>query len=520
MKDILLQGMSLVLALATLLVAGDLAFKPETPEAPDIRAVAAALASASALGVLLFQYLYFSGLARVNRYRDAAGELQEETASLRSQVKMLEQDRRFLRQQVESLSAHRELSRAASANTSFEDLLDELAGVVHDTAGAESLSIFLNDSGGSFFPKAVYRVSDATELYLSFSETGSLTLGRELEDGETLDGELLSAKRISVTPRGEQIIIGGALYYRNSEIGTVKFTHYNLDQEQASSGDIVRALLAGEFGHVRLDAQNIKEARENRKPLRYDNKAKLAELACPLVADEEILGVVKVWFDCRGDEDRERTLSERQRLLRDSATHIARALRSERIYEQAIKDGLTGLFNKRHMVSQMENYFTLAARHGTHLSMILLDIDHFKKVNDTYGHLTGDIILREVSAIMRENIRSCDLACRYGGEELAVILPEGSLTGTRDLAERLRKKIEESSFTGEKGETVKVTASLGVADFDPAMRRIEDLIARVDAVLYEAKEGGRNRVIAWENRKPLLKKTDSARVSKRAMGKS
>jgi diguanylate cyclase (GGDEF)-like protein len=158
---------------------------------------------------------------------------------------------------------------------------------------------------------------------------------------------------------------------------------------------------------------------------------------------------------------------------------------------------MTKLFNKRHMLAELENYLRLARRQSSHCSLILLDIDHFKRFNDTYGHLTGDRVLIGVARILREGVRACDIPCRYGGEELAVILPEGTLAGTKRLAERLRKTIAETAFEGEKGEALQVTASFGVAEADEATNLPQELIERADAALYQSKEAGRNRVTVF-----------------------
>lgn len=495
--SILVRGIGIVLALTTLLAAGEAAFRTS----PESIAAVATLASCCALAFLLLQHLHYGNLARVERYRETADSAAEEVQGFRMQVRALENDRRRLQQQVESLTADREISRAASQHTSFADFLDEIAGVVHDLAGARALSVFLTDEASTGpVPRAYYSLSRATELCLSISDAGGVMLMEAMEDDDdgAVDAELLRARRLNVTPRGAQVVVSGTLTFQSADIGLARLTLQHMDSEMVPAIETIEMLMAAELGRVRLDSTNVLEAMMHRQPIHYDAQKRLVDLACPLGVGEEQIGVVKVRFDCRADaDDGARLLGERSRLLADSAKHIARAIRSERIYQQTIKDALTGLFNKRHMMTQLEGYFNVARRHRTHLSMILVDIDHFKSVNDTHGHLTGDMVLRDVGSILVDTVRSGDTPCRYGGEELAVILPEGSLQGSLELAERLRQRIEEWDFTTDKGEKLKVTASFGVAEFTADMRRLEDLIARADAALYESKTGGRNRVTAW-----------------------
>ncbi len=500
MRDILLQGIAILLAITVFLAAGELAFGPGKDT--DIHSTAALLASMAAAGLLLFQYLYFKDRQSTLRAIAAAGHAAGELRELQERIRQLEHERLSLRSQIENLSAHREISRAATVHTSFDDFLEEIAGVVHDLAGALDLTLFVNsDSMESALPRAYYRIDRATELCLTFSDSGSIALLNEMESGRRssgmVDAELLGATRISITPRGAEIIVGGSLMLRNQEIGVLRQTLRQFDPEQPPSADIVSQLVATELGHVRLNNRDVLQAMIHQKPLHYDANARLVDLACPLITDGEQIGVIKVKFDCHADPDKEQAMQQRRKLLQESATHIAHAIRSERIYQQAIRDGLTGLYNKQYMMTQLDGYFNVADRHQTHLSLIMLDIDHFKHVNDTYGHLTGDIILRDVSAILLDSIRTSDLACRYGGEELAVILPTGNLQGSIEVAERIRVRIETKTFHADDGRVVPLTASLGVAEFSTDMRRVEDLIARTDAALYQAKEGGRNQVKIW-----------------------
>jgi diguanylate cyclase (GGDEF)-like protein len=261
---------------------------------------------------------------------------------------------------------------------------------------------------------------------------------------------------------------------------------------------MIRQLVAGELGAARIDFGQVREALQHRHPVAFDASTRRAELASALLAEEETPGVLKARFRIGGTEtDLEKALREREALLQEAAHHIARAVRNDRLYDEATRDALTGLFNKRHMTGQLEKMLELARRGNKGLALLIVDLDHFKQVNDRYGHLTGDMILRDVGALVQKLIRGCDLACRYGGEELVVILPKGGAKGAATLADRIRAGVASRDFYANSGEVVALTASIGYAAFDADIETVEDLIARADAALYEAKHAGRNRVIAW-----------------------
>jgi diguanylate cyclase (GGDEF)-like protein len=167
----------------------------------------------------------------------------------------------------------------------------------------------------------------------------------------------------------------------------------------------------------------------------------------------------------------------------------------ETIQEQAITDELTGLFNVRQFHSRLENEIDRAERFGTPLSLVMLDIDRFKSVNDTYGHQQGDRVLVEVARVLRRLSRDVDLPARYGGEEMAVVLPQTDLHGAELGAERMRAAIEGMQIQRlDGGGLLPITASFGVASFPGHASDKTALIAAADAALYRAKRGGRNRV--------------------------
>jgi len=211
----------------------------------------------------------------------------------------------------------------------------------------------------------------------------------------------------------------------------------------------------------------------------------------PLQADREIVGVVRLTLPPERDaslaERRARSLSVQ---LAEFSKFLALAVKTPDLYTRAVQDGLTGLWTKRHFLSQAPLALEASRRYGEPLSLILVDVDHFKKVNDTHGHLVGDRVLQGVAAILRTRVRGGS-AFRYGGEEMAVLLPKTGLAAAAAVAERLRRAIEARKIAG-----IRVTASFGVAELDPSADDAASLVERADRALYRAKESGRNRVVA------------------------
>jgi diguanylate cyclase (GGDEF)-like protein len=164
----------------------------------------------------------------------------------------------------------------------------------------------------------------------------------------------------------------------------------------------------------------------------------------------------------------------------------------EIVFRMAITDGLTNLANRKQIDTLLADELPRAQRHSRHLSLLMLDIDYFKKINDTYGHLTGDSVLRGLALTLQKRLRPNDKLGRYGGEEFCVILPETSLSSAVRIGEELRTLVANHAFVAE-GKEVRVTISVGAACAGP-MSTIEQLYKAADDKLYEAKRAGRNKV--------------------------
>lgn len=195
--------------------------------------------------------------------------------------------------------------------------------------------------------------------------------------------------------------------------------------------------------------------------------------------DRELLARVKVHYRLKVLQDELREANKRLEALADT-------------------DGLTGLYNRRYFDALLGRELQRTERYKTPLGLVLLDIDHFKRVNDTYGHTMGDEVLRNVSRIVTSSVRVTDAVARYGGEEIAVVFTQTTAQGVAEVTERLRQNVAEFSHA-HLGSSFKCTASFGVSVCDGrgVVPNARELVDRADRALYQAKRAGRNRVVAW-----------------------
>jgi len=219
-------------------------------------------------------------------------------------------------------------------------------------------------------------------------------------------------------------------------------------------------------------------------------------LALPLVTKGEGVGVIAL----SNRVSRQPFIRRDEELLSTLASHAAIAIQNAILYEQAIHDGLTGLYAHTFFQNYLEQEMRKAKRYETPLSLLMLDIDHFKRFNDTYGHPAGDTVLVNIAHLLKQAIRGADIAARYGGEEFALILPDTDAKGAYLLAERLRKKVQAFDFLKGKKKRVRITMSIGVVDYRKGMRK-EVMIGQADQALYSAKREGRNRVCLYTSKK-------------------
>ncbi|MDI6780776.1 MAG: diguanylate cyclase [bacterium] len=216
-------------------------------------------------------------------------------------------------------------------------------------------------------------------------------------------------------------------------------------------------------------------------------------ISLPLMAHKDVIGVIGLSSPDDNMFSGE-VIDTLNVVVNESSIVINNVMLHEEIKRMAITDGLTKCYNHRHFQEIIANEFNRCKRYNSLFALILIDIDHFKSVNDVYGHRMGDSVLREVSACLKKSIRDVDFAARYGGEEFALIFPATNLIGAHQTAERIRQSIENMAFSELPPER-QITISLGVSSYPEILAQTQyELIDRTDQALYRAKHSGRNKV--------------------------
>lgn len=220
-------------------------------------------------------------------------------------------------------------------------------------------------------------------------------------------------------------------------------------------------------------------------------------LSVPLIFKKDVLGAINF------HRPEVAAFSEDDiRLLNLVANQIALAIENAKLYTKArelsVKDELTGLYNRRHFQTVLQIEWKRAVRFHRSLSLLMVDVDHFKKYNDTFGHLHGDKVLREMANLLRKSIREIDTVARFGGEEFIILLPDTDKKGALAVGEKLRKLVESNRFMDSASQSITpITISVGIASYPDDVREQDDLIDHADIALYDAKDSGRNKVICY-----------------------
>ncbi len=225
----------------------------------------------------------------------------------------------------------------------------------------------------------------------------------------------------------------------------------------------------------------------------FDEKLSKHILGIPLFFEDKKFGAIYLVFDQSRLEKGAVFSEDENSFIETLRHHLSLIIEKQRLFEQAITDGLTKLYVRRFFMANLDKEVNRSKRYQLDVAIILIDIDHFKKFNDTYGHQAGDHVLKETAQRIVESIRSVDTPGRYGGEEMAVILPQTNIKEGFVVAERIRKAIEGSVYQY-KDSTMKVTASVGITALGTRDPSVEELIEEADKALYIAKDNGRNQV--------------------------
>ncbi|MBJ6799142.1 diguanylate cyclase [Geomonas propionica] len=248
---------------------------------------------------------------------------------------------------------------------------------------------------------------------------------------------------------------------------------------------------------MRLGQAHLSAAASDVKCQHVEMDSVTAHLCIPLAAHHETLGTLHLSFARNGDPE----FVEKIRLKSAAfAEQVALAVRSlqmrEQLRELSIRDPLTSLLNRRHMEESLLREISRASRTKQPLSVVMLDVDHFKNFNDAFGHEAGDHVLKEVGQLLQKNVRDSDIACRFGGEEFTLILPEADCDIALEICNRIRNSVKELQVVVGRQHVGHVTISAGISVFPSDGDTIQQLLAIADEALYEAKEKGRDRVIA------------------------
>lgn len=324
--------------------------------------------------------------------------------------------------------------------------------------------------------KTLNRTSEILAITLDLEEALKLSINLLLE--------ILNASKgiILLLNRSENMFALGTFV----GIGTAKVVEQELFIETSRIGlsadrDFIEHIKANPDVYTISEIEKIPKLSQPKEWLAKTNMISFA----PLVIKQDLVGCILIDVEIRDKE-----------FFKTLTNQIAMSLENARLYHEAIVDGLTGLYVHKYFQLQLLAELRRSQRFKKSFSVLMIDIDHFKKFNDIYGHQAGDFVLKEVSKIMKLLTRSVDVVARYGGEEIAVILPETDIAGAKKIAEKIRSKIEEYQFKYQ-DKLLNVTVSIGAAEWSAENPlEPETLITSADKSLYRAKEEGRNRVCA------------------------
>lgn len=322
------------------------------------------------------------------------------------------------------------------------------------------------------------------QIELLFAMTDMLQSAENHEDV----GAILEASAVSLLPAFR----GGLYIFNNSNDRLDLIRHW----PRGEDCNPATALVPGNCWALKRGKPHINDPHKGTLCCAHNNGV-FSTLELPMIARGKVHGLLML---ATGVPDGTGQLQAIKRIARALADSVSLALANislqEKLRTQSLRDPLTGLYNRRYMEDALERYISLSERDGNPLAVLMIDLDHFKKLNDTHGHAKGDAVLREVAGQLVGSLRPADVVARYGGEELMVILPNCGLDDAVLKAEMLRSRIEGlSAIHG-----TPISASLGVAAIPENATGAGEVVALADGALYVAKQAGRNRVVAAARR--------------------
>jgi diguanylate cyclase (GGDEF)-like protein len=432
---------------------------------------------------------YRLALARVR-----AGNLDSECRDLAQKCSLYLARARAAEGNVESLALIREIHRTGNV-TGRAQRFRGILGVVAQTAEAVRAELFTPEGRNALpaMSAALRRMADG-DLFVYFEKP--VVAGRH-------DSSELVCRKVSENSRGGRRLLRGEVVLGKDIVGFAELTLVGRKPTRRS-GLTSRQLLEAQVHCLNLDPAGADQALEQRQVFRVHDQAGAAlTVSYPLMAEGFISGAMRLLLP--GEALKRRELAEIEELLQETAGHVGLVVKKDEDVQRAKLDGLTGLFLKKEMLRDARDELSRALAAEGKLALLMADIDHFKVVNDTHGHLTGDTVLKGVADCLASQIRSCDRAYRYGGEEMVVLLPGADEAAAGRTAERLRKAVARLEVLSEAGEPVPVRISVGLTDLTavPAPGDVDEMIGRADQALYFSKESGRNRTSVWRPKGPV-----------------
>jgi diguanylate cyclase (GGDEF)-like protein len=344
------------------------------------------------------------------------------------------------------------------------------------------------------FAKQLVRILERERVYMMIKrDISGLKILKEGSSSlvTSLDIDIITGSLCDIAKR----IVSSQVFFFLLDSGEFELTQYT----GVFNGEKKRFHFRGTIVNFAIENKQrhyVSDTMAYRVPIMpFETKNVRSVIAIPMLYESELLGLFVMLSEKRDFLDTFQ-IGLLEILCNQAAISIANAKLHAEIEKLATTDGLTGLYNHRRFQEKLSDEFKRLNRYSSPVSLILADIDYFKKVNDTYGHPAGDLVLKGVSKIIREQIRDMDVPARYGGEEFAVILPGTEAEGAKNIAERLRRAVMDTTFSPD-GKSLQVTISIGIATAPFDAKNKEELIERADKALYHAKHNGRNQTVIW-----------------------
>ena len=324
-----------------------------------------------------------------------------------------------------------------------------------------------------------------------------------LDSTKVLDTIVMKVAKVTSAVRCSIVLIDDSTGYILASNDNPKARNLKIDLSRYP--EILEAVSTGSF--ITVDDMTAHPMMDGVKEL-IDELQGMSVLVVPIVFNEQVLGTLFLRARRSGADGFTEKEIDFCRIVANASLN---AIRNAKLYEElirereelreiAITDQLTGLYNHNFFYTRLDEEFERASRYDTPLSLLMLDIDDFKKVNDVYGHRTGDKVLNDVATLVKTTVRKTDIVARYGGEEFAIIMPHTTLEGAMEEAERIRVSIETHGYGGVIDEGI--TVSIGVAGYpNGGIDNSGDFVNRADTALYEGKELGKNRVVSAHKEK-------------------